>query len=40
MPEYITDNMEVSYDDSDIEDFVEEISSEGDSDEEDCNETN
>ena len=40
MPEYITDNMEVSYDDSDIEDFGEGISSEGDSDEEDCNETN
>ena len=40
MPEYITDNMEVSYDNSDIEDFDEEISSEGDSDEENYNETN
>ena len=28
MPEYITDNIEVSYDDSDIEDFNEEISNE------------
>ena len=33
MPEYITDNKEVSYDDSDIEDFDEEISNEDDSDE-------
>ena len=33
MPEYITDNKEVSYDDSDIEDFGEEISNEEDSDE-------
>ena len=40
MPEYITDNIKVSYDDSDIEDFDEEISREGDSDEENCNETN
>ena len=28
MPEYITDNIEVSYDDSDVEDFDEEISNE------------
>ena len=39
MPKYITDNIEVSYDDSDIEDFNEEISNEEDSDEENCNET-
>ena len=28
MPEYITDNIEVSYDGSDIEDFDEEVSNE------------
>ena len=39
MSEYITDNIEVSYDDSDIEDFNEEISNEEDPDEENCNET-
>ena len=32
MSEYITDNIEVSYDDTDIEDFDEEISNEEDSD--------
>ena len=40
MPEYITDNKEVSYDDSHIEDFDEEISNEEDSDEKNCNEAN
>ena len=40
MPEYITDNIEVSYDDSDIEDFDEKISNEEDSDEENYNEAN
>ena len=40
MPEYINDNIEVSYDDSDIEDFHEQISNEEDSDEENCNEAN
>ena len=40
MPKYITDNIKVSYDDSDIEDFDEVISNEEDSDEESCNETN
>ena len=39
MSKYITDNIEVSYDDFDIEDFNEEISNEEDSDEENCNET-
>ena len=40
MPEYITDNTEVSYDDSTLKDFDEEISYEKDSDEENCNEGN
>ena len=40
MPEYITDNTEVSDDDSTLKDFDEEISYEKDSDEENCNEGN
>ena len=40
MSEYITDNIEVSYDDTDIEDFDEEISNEEDSDKKNCNEVN
>ena len=40
MPGYITDNIEVSYDDANIEDFDEEISNEEDSDKENCNEAN
>ena len=40
MSEYITDNVEVSYDDTDIEDFDEEISNEEDSDKKICNEVN
>ena len=40
MPGYITDNIEVSYDDTNIEDFDEEISNEEDSDKENCNEVN
>ena len=40
MSEYITDNKEVSYDDSDMEDFDEEISNGEDSDEKNCSEAN
>ena len=40
MPGCITDNIEVSYDDTNIEDFDEEISNEEDSDKENCNEAN
>ena len=40
MPGYITDNIEVSYDDTNTEDFDEEISNEEDSDKENCNEAN
>ena len=40
MPGYITDNIEVSYDDTNIEDFDEEISNEEDSDKGNCSEAN
>ena len=40
MSEYITDNIEVSYDDTDIEDFDEEISNKEDSDKKNCNDAN
>ena len=40
MPEYITDDIEISSDDSDKEDSDEEISNEENSDEENCNEEN
>ena len=40
MSEYITDNIGVSYDDTDIEDFHEEISNEEDSDKKNCNDAN
>ena len=40
MPGYITDNIKVSYDDANIEDFDEEISNEEDSDKKNCNEAN
>ena len=40
MPGYITDKIEVSYDDTIIEDFDEEISNEEDSDKKNCNEAN
>ena len=40
MSEYITDNREVSYDDTDIEDFDKEISNEEDSDKKNCNDAN
>ena len=40
MPGYITDNIEVPYDDTNIEDFDEEISNEEDSDKKKCNESN
>ena len=40
MSEYITDNKEVSYDDSDMEDFDKEISNGEDPDEKNCNEAN